>query len=148
MYKLKRIDIEKLEKKKKQETDDHPVFEEFLEQLDTDKEMRSQVNLYKDQAVVEEKIKNKMLKKTEKSSQKKEIQDKKLKIKRQFEDLKQETKNQQAEQEENWEDEDGIKLNELINDLKLEDVDEVPELVDQKQVESFLNELDKIKINN
>lgn len=73
MYKLKRIDIEKLEKKKKQETDDHPVFEEFLEQLDTDKEMRSQVNLYKDQAVVEEKIKNKMLKKTEKSSQKKEI---------------------------------------------------------------------------
>lgn len=73
MYKLKRIDIEKLEKKKKQETDDHPVFEEFLEQLDTDKDMRSQVNLYKDQAVVEEKIKNKMLKKTEKSSQKKEI---------------------------------------------------------------------------
>ena len=39
------------------------MFEEFLEQLDTDKDMRSQVNLYKDQAVVEEKIKNKTLKK-------------------------------------------------------------------------------------
>ena len=60
MFKLKRIEVEKLEKKKKQNTpDDQPIFEEFLEQLDTDKDMRAQVNLYKNQEVVEEKIKSK-----------------------------------------------------------------------------------------
>lgn len=33
------------------------MFEEFMEQLDTDKDMRANVNLYKDTEVVEEKKK-------------------------------------------------------------------------------------------
>lgn len=39
------------------------MFEEFLEQLDTDKDMRSNVNLYKDDKVIEEKKRLQLLKK-------------------------------------------------------------------------------------
>lgn len=67
MYKLKRFDIEKLEKKKQKiQEEEEPIFEEFMEQLDTDKDMRQRVNLYKDDKVVQEKIQQKLLKRTDK----------------------------------------------------------------------------------
>jgi nonsense-mediated mRNA decay protein 3 len=66
IYKLKRMDIEKAGGLKKG-VDEKPEkgFEEFMEQLDQDKEMRTKVNLFKDLEAVEEKKKLKLLKRTE-----------------------------------------------------------------------------------
>lgn len=58
------------------------MFEEFLEQLDTDKDMRSSVNLYKDAKAIEEKKSQALLKKIDKKNQREKEQEKKLKIKR------------------------------------------------------------------
>lgn len=110
--------------------------------------MRSSVNLYKDAKVVEEKKSQALLKKIDKKNQKEKEQEKKLRIKRQFEELKNEKKTiKEDDNEEDWEDEDGIRLNELINNLKLEDDLDNHVNVDQRQVEDFLSELDKIKIS-
>lgn len=42
------------------------MFEEFMEQIDTDKDMRANMNLYKNNEVIEEKKKLALLKKVEK----------------------------------------------------------------------------------
>lgn len=91
-----------------------------MEQLDQDKDLRTHVNLYGDKQVIEEKKRLNQLKKVDKRKERKEEERHKIRVKKQFEEMKQETNNKEPEEEE-WEDEDGIKLNDLINDLNLEE---------------------------
>jgi hypothetical protein len=58
----------------------------------------------------------------------------KVKLKKDFDELKNEQnkKNEDAQDmgdNDDWEDEDGIRLNELINDLKLDEEEDVPDLI-------------------
>lgn len=129
------MDIEKAGGLKKG-VDEKPEkgFEEFMEQLDQDKEMRTKVNLFKDLEAVEEKKKLKLLKRTENKKEKQNLNREKVKLKKDFYELKNEQnkKNEDAQDmgdNDDWEDEDGIRLNELINDLKLDEEEDVPDLI-------------------
>ncbi len=95
-YKVKRMEVER-------KKSDDAGLEEFMEQLDQDKDLRTHVNLYGDKQVIEEKKRNNLLKKVEKRKERKEEERQKIRVKRQFEDLKNESlkpkENQQDEEE-------------------------------------------------
>ncbi|CAD8182449.1 unnamed protein product [Paramecium octaurelia] len=137
IFKLKRLEAqnvmeeeggERKRNQQKKQNDQEEQFEEFLDDVEKDKEMRKNINLYRD----EEKIK-KLSKEDLKKKQKKQVQ------------------LQKKDNDDEWQDddeEDDVKLEDLMKDLNLEDKPELAEPVDEAQdeINQFITKLEKVTI--
>ncbi|CAK94395.1 unnamed protein product (macronuclear) [Paramecium tetraurelia] len=136
IFKLKRLEAqnvmeeeggERKRNQQKKQNDQEEQFEEFLDDVEKDKEMRKNINLYRD----EDKIK-KLSKEDLKKKQKKQVQQ------------------QKKDNDDEWQDddEDDVKLEDLMKDLNLEDKPELAEPVDEAQdeINQFITKLEKVTI--
>jgi len=172
IWRLKELEKENADTKamNKDETKKAKDYEEFLNELETDPEMRSHVNLYRNEKAIKEKEQNKMVDENEESPEKKKKQHKKkLKVKRTKKNAKaaaggkdnedknpngnkddneenkepENKENKEEEEEEEEEVDDLVKVEELLADLTLED--QVVEN-NEDEIDDFIRRLEKVKI--
>jgi len=145
------MDIEEMDRKKKAENANNKEFEEFLEDIEFDKELRNNMNLYRDEEVIKQKKQEKKGEKVEKKPAKQERpkkQREKAKVAtKQAEPEKRpdEVKEESAEHLSVDSDANAIKLEELMMDLKIEDEIQIQKENDDF-VDDFIKQIEKIRI--
>ena len=166
IWRLKELEKEQADTKamNKDETKKAKDYEDFLNDLETDPEMRSHVNLYRNEKAIKDKEQDKMVDENEQSPEKKKKQHKKkLKVKKSKKNAKaaaggkdrdddkeekkdgedKENKDKEKEDEDEEEDDPMVKVEELLADLTLED--QVVES-NEDEIDDFIRRLEKVKI--
>lgn len=130
-------------------------YEEFLDELEEDPELRSHVNLYRDEKVIKEAQEKKMDEdgddKSNNAKGKKKVRVKGAKKSEANEEAKDKDKIEEkpvvaVKEEKSGDNAAEIRLEELLSELTLTDKPEENQGEDDKYVEEFIAKLDKIKI--
>jgi len=173
IWKLRRMDIEEKDEKnihkKNKVKEEH--FDDFLEEVENDPDMRQKINLYKvifnflnfslilKKQNEEISKKGKKPKKHDKNKTNPEIKNRKiLKVVKNNEKQSAEIIEKPQEEEKNMEDEEEeeenvnphqVRLEELLDDLRLDDEEDEVEVIKENEgnVEDFVKQMDKVKIS-
>jgi len=174
IWKLKQLEKEQADTKAMNRDNEKRAkdYEEFLNDLETDPEMRSHVNMYRNEKAIKEKEKNKMIDENDEEAEeedpkkKKKGGKKKLKVKRkgkksnnaagaagkdkegdknqdENKDANAEKEEDEKEEKEKEEDDPLVRVEELLADLTLED--QIVENNDDA-IDEFISRLEKVRI--
>ncbi len=170
IWRLKELEKEAADTKamNRDETKKAKDYEDFLNDLEADPEMRTHMNLYRNEQAIKEKNQTQMIDESEEGKGKKKKQKKKLKVKKSKkntkaaaggqenddkdpnkkegdgEDKKDNDKKEEKDDDDDEEDDPMVKVEELLADLNLEDQGALEDNDDA--IDDFINRLGKIKI--